>query len=551
MLSKPTNKGTILEAKVITRVVTYSRVSGDDSKTEGRNIHSQQEMNRQYALEKGYQVIAELAEDVTKLTSGADLDLPELNKALEMARNNEFDILIVREIDRLSRNLAKQLIVEEEFRRYGVVVEYVLETFEDTPEGRLNKHIKATIAEYEREKIKQRLTRGRRNSVKSGNILIQGRPPYGYVAKIIDAKRTLEIDPEEAAVVRLIFACYTIGDEMGKRLSISAIAEKLSGLGVLTPADKNEITSKKQSRGQWHESSVRQILKNETYAGIWYYRKKTVINGKQTRRPKKDWIPVEVPAIVNHDTWNAAQALLKENAKRSGHGRKYNYLLAGHIKCGKCNSRIYGAQVKSGKNYYRYYRCIGQQGRMVDVNCDVKAFKSDNVDKAIWEWLTETLADTDRLKAKLNEYQTQQDAAHTPLKERLSVVEILLSKKYAKRDRWLEMYADGIIDKDDLLEKKQHLDKTIADLEIEQQDLTTSLQSQTLSSTEIKTLVEFSEQLSKNIELMQDDFDEKRWYIERLNVQVFLQRVNDEVKAYASCILGKMSLQLTVTLFML
>ena len=147
------------------RAVLYARVSSDDRGRDGRNLSGQLEMCRQYALEQGWQIVAELAED-DRGASGASFELPELSKVLDMAEAGEFDVLAVRELDRLSRNLAKQLIVEEELNRQGVQVEYVLEDYPDSPEGRLNKHIRATIAEYEREKITERMSRGRRQKAK-------------------------------------------------------------------------------------------------------------------------------------------------------------------------------------------------------------------------------------------------------------------------------------------------------------------------------------------------------------------------------------------------
>jgi DNA invertase Pin-like site-specific DNA recombinase len=134
------------------RAVLYARTSYDDRDTDGRNLAGQLEMAREYALSKGYRIVAELAED-DKGASGASFELPKLGEVLEMAEAKEFDVLIPREIDRLSRNLAKQLIVEEELKRFGVDVEYALGEYPDTLEGRLNKHIRATIAEYEREKV--------------------------------------------------------------------------------------------------------------------------------------------------------------------------------------------------------------------------------------------------------------------------------------------------------------------------------------------------------------------------------------------------------------
>ena len=138
------------------RAVLYARVSYDDRKNKARNLEGQTEDGRAYCQEKGYRIVAELAED-DRGASGADWDLPKLNQALDMARAGELDIFVTRELDRFARNLAKQLVIEGEFKRCGVEVEYVLGEYPDTPEGNLNKNIKAVIAEYERLKIKESL----------------------------------------------------------------------------------------------------------------------------------------------------------------------------------------------------------------------------------------------------------------------------------------------------------------------------------------------------------------------------------------------------------
>jgi site-specific DNA recombinase len=88
------------------RAVLYARVSSDDRVKDGRNLAGQLEMGREYAQERGYRIVAELAED-DRGASGAEIDLPQLNKARAMAQSDKFDVFVVREIDRLSRNLAK------------------------------------------------------------------------------------------------------------------------------------------------------------------------------------------------------------------------------------------------------------------------------------------------------------------------------------------------------------------------------------------------------------------------------------------------------------
>jgi site-specific DNA recombinase len=159
--------------------VLYARVSGDDRQQEDRNLLGQLEMCRAYAQEHGYQVVAELRED-DRGASGAAFELPQLNLVREMAQRGEYSVLITRELDRLSRNLVKQLLVEEDLKRHGIRIEYVLGEYPNTPEGSLMKNVRASVAEYERLKITERMVRGRELKVKAGSVLVYSHPPFGY-----------------------------------------------------------------------------------------------------------------------------------------------------------------------------------------------------------------------------------------------------------------------------------------------------------------------------------------------------------------------------------
>ncbi|MDP7545009.1 MAG: recombinase family protein, partial [Anaerolineales bacterium] len=105
----------------------------------------------------------------------------------------------------MARDLAKQLFIEDELKRSGVRIEYALENYDDSPEGGLMKHVRASVAEYERLKIRERTKRGKRNSVKAGNVTCCGAPPYGYREATVDGKRTLVVHEEEAVVVRMMY----------------------------------------------------------------------------------------------------------------------------------------------------------------------------------------------------------------------------------------------------------------------------------------------------------------------------------------------------------
>ncbi|MBW7959640.1 MAG: recombinase family protein, partial [Candidatus Promineofilum sp.] len=309
------------------RAVLYARVSGDDRNNATSSITGQLDLCRQYALDSGYQVIAELSEDDRRPTSGASWDLPQLNQALEMARAGSYDILITRELDRLARNLAKQLVIEEQLQASGVTVEYVYGDYTDTPEGQLNKQIRAVIAEYEREKIRQRMVGGRRRKVAGGEVLVHGNPPYGYRLAEVDGRARLEIVDDMAQVVRLIFGLY-----LDDCLGTSAIARRLNDLGIPAPSVAKNTAAPQAAKG-WSHSAVNRILHNETYAGIWRYGKRHTTAGKM--HPEEQHITVSVPAIIGRDIFQQAQEQCRRNFNNSKRNTKGQYLLARRCYCGE------------------------------------------------------------------------------------------------------------------------------------------------------------------------------------------------------------------------
>jgi site-specific DNA recombinase len=487
------------------RALIYARVSYDDRKNEARNLEGQLEDGRGYCAERGYPIVAELAED-DRGASGADWNLPKLNQALDMARAGECDVLVVRELDRFARGLAKQLVVESEFKRQGVEVEYILAQYDDSPEGRLNKHIRATIAEYEREKIVQRMTRGRRNVVKAGKPLLCGKPPYGY--RIAD--EVLVIHEEEARIVRLIFTWYVYG-ETGKKLNVSDIAARLTEMQIPTWADTHQkptwddnhvIFKKKRGFGEWSKDVVRKILSNEVYMGTWYYGK----SGKEGKaNPREYWLPVEVPAIVSREVWEMAREQRTANRTSARRNTRHRYLLRGRIAC-QCGSKV-TARTSHGR--YSYYRCSNAEGRHVIRNCHIPYFRSPQVDAAVWEWVKSWLSNPEALREGLEEQRAEQERANKPLHDRLDVVDDLLSDNRRRLEKLLDLYLSGDFDKDVLTDRKARLETTIAALEKERADLAVFLESQ-LSDEAIATLMDFARKVSGGLEIADQDFEARR-----------------------------------------
>jgi len=382
------------------RAVLYARVSGDDRGNDGRNLAGQLDMCREHARTKGWQITAELAED-DRGASGASFELPQLNKALEMATARAFDMLVVREIDRLSRRLAKQLVVEEEFNKCGVQIEYVLGDYPDTPEGALMKNVRAVIAEYERLKIIERMDRGRRLKINSGSVLAYGRPPYGYKLVQDNGKHLLEIHEPEAKIIRQIFEWYA--DE-SQSLAIRGITRKLTELGVPTYFDLHPEPNRKGSGyGQWNTGTVCHILRNKTYAGVWYFGKRNAsgIN------PTENWLSVDVPPIISQAMWEAAQTKMDENKRHLRRKTKYPFLLTKRLYCGDCGCRIYTEARKIGEKLYLYYKCHSYRNVR---NCNTrKGYPAKWLDAEVWNWVRGILSDPSSLEKGMARFKTAQE----------------------------------------------------------------------------------------------------------------------------------------------
>ena len=511
------------------RAVLYARVSYDDRDNDGRNLAGQLEMAREYATGKGYRIVAEFAED-DRGASGAAFELPQLEQIRKLAQAGDFDILIPREIDRLSRNLAKQLIVEEELRRFGVQIEYALGDYADTPEGRLNKHIKATIAEYEREKVIERTARGRRSRVQAGSVFVSGHPPYGYRTVQEDGRLVLRIHEPEAQVVQMIFTLFVLGENGSGPMPLRAVARALNRMRI--PVTTHGI---RPSEEEWQHSTIHWILQNETYAGRWTYGK----NSRGKPNPPDKHIHLDVPAIVSREIWAVAQQQLRKNSEKAKRNMRYEYLMRGRMRCGKCAQPIYCEGQMQGGRPYTYYVCSGRPD-----TCDLPTFEGSQVDDTVWTWITELLSNSTALQVGLEEYQAECRKENAPVQRRLDVVDDLIADHRRQLKRLLDLYLTTDFPKEMLAERKARLETTVIALERERADLVEQLEARTLTDEELQGIQSFAAEIAEGIEAAADSFQARRRIVERLDVQATVAIDEGRRMIHARCRLGAQDLRI-------
>ncbi|HZT76403.1 MAG TPA: recombinase family protein [Vicinamibacterales bacterium] len=107
--------------------------------------------------------------------SGSKDRRPALDDLLKDARRRKFDVLVCWRLDRLGRNLRHLVTLIEELQSLGIAFVSLGEGIDcTTPAGKLQLHILAALAEFERERIRERVIAGLRRARSQGKRL--GRP---------------------------------------------------------------------------------------------------------------------------------------------------------------------------------------------------------------------------------------------------------------------------------------------------------------------------------------------------------------------------------------
>lgn len=524
------------------RAILYARVSGDDRKYATSGIDSQLTDCRRYAEGKGYEVKGEYFEAPDKQTSGADW-LPELNKVLKLAHQRSFDVLIVREIDRLARNRFKQMSVENSLEAAGVVVEYAKGSYEDTAEGRLLKGLVGEFAEYEREKIRGRTIHGIERSVEKGNIKTGGcSTAYGYDIGQVNGRRTLVINIYEAEIVRLIFRLYVY-----ERYSLARIADYLDDHNIPKPlkgaAHKaNVLTGRNLG---WSAGTLSGILGNEAYIGRWYYRKHKTIKHPKTGkrqhlpRPREEWIVVEVPPIIDPATFEAVKQRRERNKRELGKTRRFTYVLGGMITCGHCGANVSGWTHVEKYGTYSYYRCNRRAAKKrFRGTCALSFFPVKDVETAAWRWVKGILLEPERLAQAFADYQESTQETHAPTLRMIDANEGRAARLEQERERLKAAYRGGVIELEEFAQDRAAMDKEIANLRQAVQQLREELRPQMLTQEDIATIEEFAAVIREGADLTDGDPELQRKIYQKLNMQVSLLEQAGEKWADLVCILG-------------
>jgi site-specific DNA recombinase len=344
------------------RAVSYLRVSTREQaerggREEGFSIPAQRDANKKKAQSIGAMVVKEFVERGVSGTSTNRPALQEMLRYFEEEQGN-VDYVIVHKLDRLARNRADDVALNQRFNEYGIRLISTSENIDQTPGGMLLHGIMSSIAEFYSSNLANEVIKGMNEKVKNGGSV--SRAPIGYLnTRTIEngrENRTVTVDEQRSPLITWAFNAYATGEHSVRTVTAEIVRRGLTTVPTPMLAEKPvEIRH------------VHSILTNAYYTGI------TTFKGAE--------YPGSHTPLIDKETFEKVQTILKEkiNGERS---IKHDHYLKSSLYCGHCGFRMVVQVVKNRHGEtYPYYSCLGRHSKRTD--CTLRSIQIDHVEDLI------------------------------------------------------------------------------------------------------------------------------------------------------------------------
>ena len=275
------------------RVAAYCRVSTDEED----QINSYEIQKRKYTdkilAEPGWRMVGIYADKGITGTSIANRD--EFKRMIRHCKKGKIDMIITKSVSRVARNTLDTLTYTRSLRDLGIDVYFEEQNIHSIePSSDFMISLYGSLAQSESESISENVKWGKRQSAKEGKVPFDCSRFLGYRK---DKEGNIEIVPEEAEIIKLVFKLFIEGKTYGN------IANYLNDQGITTKTGK-----------KWYPKSIENILGNVKYKGD-VLTNKTFRNSVTSKKIRQNTGEVEQfyiskhhPAIIDDITFARAHA---------------------------------------------------------------------------------------------------------------------------------------------------------------------------------------------------------------------------------------------------
>jgi DNA invertase Pin-like site-specific DNA recombinase len=322
------------------RAVGYIRVS-TIAQTEGASPDVQREEIKRWVDYENTHELVKIYSDMG--ISGSSSERPAFQQLMADARSHVFDMVIVTKFSRFARSLSIMAKALEELEQLQIRFVSLFERYDsgvDSPAAKLIRNILMSLAEFEKEQIRETMASGKYYKWSAKKIWVGGLP-YGYTFN----KETCQLEPipEKLEVYKKIVGMY-----VDESLSLSQILDRLREEGIKC---KNQDFSK---------PVLSNIFKSTVYKGFYLanqynYSDKTrrndsekhkagttyKVRDRQKLKPPEELIRWEVEPVISDARWEAIQSRIQLN--RHSTKRRENMGVAwlrDRLKCAICGAPI-------------------------------------------------------------------------------------------------------------------------------------------------------------------------------------------------------------------
>ena len=383
----------------------------------------------------------------------------EFQRMLKDAKLGKIDMIITKEISRFARNTLDSIQYTRELLSYGVCVWFQndgINTIDDDSEFRLT--IMAGVAQDEIRKLSSRVKFGHAQSIKNGVVL--GHRMYGYS----NNQGKLELVPEEADMVRMIFQDYASG------ISTPRIEKKLWDMGY-----------RSFKGGKINRDVIKNIIRNPKYKGYYCGGKVKVVDmftKKQEFLPQSEWIMFKddgsrVPQIIDEATWEKANAYLRERGEAIKSRRtsfKSENIFTGKLFCANDGAPYWMKQhYIRGKEDVRWV--CSYKIKNGAASCNSFGLAESELKEIIAELINKSSENIDSILEEYFEI-LQSSIKNIPdNKNEISRLEKQIDLLKQKREKILEYNLDGKISDDEFVSRNKEYMKQIKQTESHIQEL--------------------------------------------------------------------------------
>ncbi len=433
-------------------VIELIRVSTEGQAGEDRaGIPAQREANRRTAKVYGLTIVKSI--EIVDVSGTAVLSSPQMQELLRLMESPDVHGVVTKEFSRLMR--------PEKFTDYALLQQFIdTETILYLPDGpidlasksgRLLGTIRAALSGLERREIIERMQDAKES------MRMAGKHPGGdsnLPFGVAYSPRTGWSYTADAEKVRAAFRGFLSGET-----SYTLLSQKL----------------------HIPRANVRFILENPIYTGWRVYRERrdpsaagyvSRPGGRQGYRRKIQRIPDDVirvrvlDPLISEEDFNRVQQIVQ--LKREKHWRSrddlpHRYLYNGFLTCGDCASLLYTHTAK-----HEFYVCKSRNTREARlratrglVPCSNRYMLRKKLEPKIDFLFAEKVRETEFLSRLVDEFNVSIQSPSDPSIREKATIEKKLIDLDAKRQRILETFFDGAIDKS---ERDSRLAKVDAEL---------------------------------------------------------------------------------------